>query len=34
MAINLLELEPQQISKDLKGKFCLLYGNANSCFGA
>ena len=28
MAIDLLTLEPQKISKDLRGKFCLLYGNA------
>ena len=27
MAIDLLTLEPQQISRDLKGKFTLLYGD-------
>ena len=27
MAIDLLTLEPQQISKNLKGKYILLYGN-------
>lgn len=26
MALDLLTLEPQQISRDLKGKFFLLYG--------
>ena len=26
MAVDLLTLEPQRISKDLKGKFMLLYG--------
>lgn len=26
MALDLLTLEPQKISKDLKGKFVLLYG--------
>ena len=30
MAIDLLNLQPQKISRDLKGKFVLLYGNANS----
>lgn len=25
-AIDILNLQPQQISKDLKGKFILLYG--------
>jgi RecA-family ATPase len=28
MAIDLLNLQPQKISKDLKGKTVLLYGNA------
>jgi hypothetical protein len=28
MAIDLLNLEPQKISKDLKGKFTLIYGQA------
>jgi len=27
MAIDLLKLEPQQISRNLKGKFTLLYGD-------
>ena len=26
MAIDLMALEPQQISKNLKGKFCFFYG--------
>lgn len=30
MAIDLLTLEPQKISKDLKGKFCLVYGNVKT----
>lgn len=28
MGIDLLTLEPQQLSKDLKGKFMFVYGNA------
>lgn len=28
MAVNLMELKPQQISKNLKGKLALLYGDA------
>lgn len=28
MAINLKELKPQQISKDLRGKYIMFYGNA------
>lgn len=30
MAIDLMTLEPQKISRDLKGKFSLFYGSPKS----